>query len=79
MPQIPFDWFEFAFECIESRSNGSKLLSNGSNPVRMVRICIPFERLEFAFECFKSHSSGLNLHLNPSNPVRMVGIGIQMP
>ena len=48
----PLEWFEFAFECVESRLNGSKLLSNGSNPVRMLRI--PYEWLEFAFESFES-------------------------
>ena len=58
--RIPLRWFEFAFECFESRSNASNLVSNGLNPFGMVWICIrmfriPFRWLEFAFrECFES-------------------------
>ena len=63
MLPIPFEWFEFAFECVESHSNGSKLLSNGSIPVRMVRIL---------FEWFESCSNGSNLYVNAFNPVQMV-------
>ena len=64
--QIPFEWFEFAFECFESLSNGSNLHSNSSNPVRIVRICIrilqiPFELFEFPFARFESLSNGSNL------------------
>ena len=40
MLRNPFEWFEFAFKCFESLSNGSNLYSNASNPFRMVRICI---------------------------------------
>jgi len=65
MLRIPFEWFEFAFECFESFSKGSNLHSNASNPFRMVRICIRmlrirFKWLEFAFECFESVSNGWN-------------------
>ena len=83
MLPIPFEWFEFAFECFESLSNGLNLHLNASlngynlhsndlNPFRMVRICIPmlqipFECFEFAFECFESLSNGFNLHSNASN------------
>ena len=81
MVRIPFDWFEIAFECFESRTVGSNLHSNASNPFRTVRNCIQmlrisFEWLEFAFECFESRLNGsnlqseslLNLHSNASNP-----------
>ena len=59
MLQIPFEWFEFAFECFQSISNGLNLHSNASNLVRKVRICIrmlsiPFEWFEFALEFFES-------------------------
>ena len=51
MRQIPFEWLEFELECLE-------LLSNASNPFRIVRICIqmlriPFERLELDLEWFE--------------------------
>ena len=81
MIQISFEWFKFAFQCFEFRSNGL-------NPVRMSQICIrmfriPFEWFEFAFECFKSrsngsnwHSYGLNLHSIVSNPIWMVRIWV---
>ena len=64
-----FEWFEFVLECFESRSNGSNLHSNGSNPVRIVWICIrmvriPFEWFKFPFGCFNSRSNGLNLVWN---------------
>ena len=67
MLRIPFEWFEFAFQCFESISNGSNLNSNASNPFRMVRICISmlrihFEWFEFEFECFQSLSNGRNLN-----------------
>ena len=73
---IPFEWFEFGFECFES-------LSNGSTPFRMVRICIwmlwvPFEWFQFTFECFKTVSNGLNLDFDVSNPFQIVWICIQM-
>ena len=70
------------------------LHSNGSNPFRMVWICIrmpfrvdriwirmlriPFEWFEFAFACFESLSNDLNLHSNASNPFWMVWICIRM-
>ena len=38
MLQIPFEWFEFAFECFEYLSNSYQLHWNASNPFRMVRI-----------------------------------------
>ena len=71
---ILFEQLEFAFE---SRSNDLNLHSNGSNLVRMVRICIqmvqiPFECLEFAFECFETRSNGWNLHSSASNTVQKV-------
>ena len=80
MLRMPLEWLEFGFECFESLSNNSSLhlnasnplLSNASNLLRIVRICIrmlrmSFEWVEFAFECFEPLS---NLHLNPSNPFR---------
>ena len=67
MLRIPFDWFEFAFECLESFSNGLNL---HSNPFRMVQICIRI-LFEFAIECFESLS-------NASNPFRLVRICIRM-
>ena len=74
MLRISFEWFEFAFECFESLSNGSNLHSNASNPFQMVKICIRTLRILlkgflFAFECFE-------FGLNASNPFRMVGICI---
>ena len=36
--EIPLEWLEFAFECFESLSKGSKLHIKASNPFRMVRI-----------------------------------------
>ena len=49
--QIPFEWLEFELECLE-------LLSNASNPFRIVRICIqmfriPFKWFEFDLEYFE--------------------------
>ena len=66
MLRISFEWFEFAFECFESLSNGSNLHSNASNPFRMVKICIRTLRILlkgflFAFECFQ-------FGLNASDP-----------
>ena len=67
MLRIPFERFEFAFECFESLSSGSNLDSNPSNLFRVVLICIrmpriPFEWLGFAYESFESLSKGLDLH-----------------
>ena len=61
--QIPIEWFEFAFQCFESISNGSNFNSYASNPFRIVRICsgmlrISFEWLEFELEYFEYLSSG---------------------
>ena len=43
MVRIPSEWFEFAFYCFESRSNGSNLRSNGlEQPCLLVQICIRF-------------------------------------
>ena len=72
MLRILFEWFEFAFDCFESLSNGSNLDCNASNPFRMVRICIqllqiPLEWFEFEFECFESLSNRSNLDSNASN------------
>ena len=80
---IPFKWWEFAFEWLESLLNGSNLHSNASNVVRMIRICIlmlrtSFERLEFAFEWLESHFNCWNLHSNCLNSVGMVQIAIQI-
>ena len=36
--EIPLEWLEFAFECFESLSKGSKLHIKASNPFRKVRI-----------------------------------------
>ena len=70
--RIPFEEFEFAFECYESLSNASNLQSNASNPFRMVQMCIgmvriSFEWFEFGFESFKSVLNDSNLHSNASN------------
>ena len=67
MLQIPFEGFDFGFECFKS-------LSNDSNPFRMVRIFIQmlrilFEWLELGFECFKSLSNGSNLHSNANDTI----------
>ena len=69
---------EYAFERVESRSNGLNLDSYGSNAFWLVRICIqiPLKWLEFAFECFKFGSNGSKLHSNASNPFTMVRICI---
>ena len=58
MVLILFERLEFAFQCFESLSNGSNLLSNASNLFRMVRI---------GFEYIESLS-------NASNPFRIVRI-----
>ena len=72
MLRIPFESFQFAFECFKSLSSCSNLDLNASIPFQMVRIWIemlqiPFECFEFGFECFESCSSGSNLHSNASN------------
>ena len=81
--RIPFEWFEFAFECFESilngynfsfeclecRLKGSNLHLNASNLVRMLQIS--FGWLEFTFELFESLSSGLNFDSNASLLFRM--------
>ena len=59
MLRIPFEWLEFAFERVESLSNGSNLHSNASNSFRMLRI--PFEWLGFELECFELLSNASNL------------------
>ena len=63
MLRTPFEWLEFALECLGCLLSGSNLLLNASNPFRMVRIqirmlSIPFEWFEFAFECFESLLNG---------------------
>ena len=62
MCQIPFEWLEFAFQCVESHSKSSNLHSNILSPFQMVQIWIQmlriyFEWLEFAFECFEFGSN----------------------
>ena len=79
MLRIPIEWLEFAFECLESHSNGSNLHSNALNPFQMLQTCIgmlkiQFEWFEFEFECLESLSNGSNLHLNASNTFRIVRI-----
>ena len=59
MARISFKWFEFGFECFESLSNVSNLLSNAANPFRMVWICI--RMLPSPFECYKFGSCASNL------------------
>ena len=55
--RIPFEWFEFAFECFESLSNGSNLHSNASNPFRMVQICIRMLRImTMQYSCYIQQS-----------------------
>ena len=76
MLRIPNEWLEFAFECLESLSNGSNLYTNASNFLRTFRILIQmlrisFEWFEFAFKC---HSNDSSLHLNALKPFRMLGI-----
>ena len=59
--EVAFEWLEslfnvkIAFKCFETRSNGSNLHLNASNPFWMVRICI---------RVFKSRSHSLNFHSN---------------
>ena len=72
--RIPFENFEFAFQCVEFLSNGKKFVSN---VVLIVQIC-SFEWFEFAFECFESLSNSSNSDLNASNPFRMFRIFIRM-
>ena len=76
MLQIPFEWFEFSFECFESLSNGSTFHWNASNSFGVVWISIQIPRI--SFECFVSLSNGSNLHSNASNPFRLVRICIRM-
>ena len=66
--RIPFEWFEFGFEFLESRLKGSNLDLNASNAFRMVWICIGTLWITFKW---------LDLHLNGSNPFLVVRIGIQ--
>ena len=63
------EWFEFAFECFESLSNGSKFHLNASNPFQVVRIWIQILRIL---------SNGSNLDSNASNPFQVVLIWIRM-
>ena len=61
--QIPFEFFEFTFECFKSLLNNYNLHLNPPYPFRIVRIRIrmfriSFEGLKFAFECFKFGSNG---------------------
>ena len=82
MPRIPFERFEFGVESFESISNDSNLESNGSNPFRMVQICIgmvriPLKWFECGFESFKFLLNGSNLHSNASNPFQKVRILFQ--
>ena len=74
MVRITFEGFEFAFDCFESRSNGSNLHSNefslespsnGSHLHYIARIL--YECFEFAFDYFESRSNASNLHSNGSN------------
>ena len=83
MLRVPFEWFQFTFECFETVSNGLNLDFDVSNPFQIVRIWIrmfriSFEGLEYAFECLKFGLNGQNLHSNASSPFRMVRIYIQM-
>ena len=68
MLQIPFEWFEFPFECFESLSNGLNFHSDASNPFQIARICIQMNGIPF--EVFE-------MDLNASNSFRMVQISIQ--
>ena len=84
--QIPYEWFEFAFECFKSLSNGSNLIwmvriwiSNASNIIRMVWIWfrmvrIPLEWFEFVFEWLESLSNSFEYAF--ANFVRLVRIRI---
>ena len=76
MLRIWFEVCEFAFECLESLSNGLNLDMNASNSFQMFRL--PFEWFEFAFDSFESISNCSNLHSNASIPFRMVRISIRM-
>ena len=42
MLSIPFEWFEFEFECFKSLSNGFKLHSNASNPFQILRFAFSY-------------------------------------
>ena len=69
MHRIPFDWFEFAFECFESLSKGLNLHSNASNPFRMVQICIRMLRImTMQYSCYIQQSDApRNKSSNPMN------------
>ena len=73
MVGIPFEWFEFAFDCfIECFEFALESLES----YRMVRICIrlhricirmvriPVEWLQFAFDWFECHLNVSNLQSN---------------
>ena len=86
--RIPFEWIEFAFECLECISNALNpfelfelafecfdYLSNGSNSQSNA---LNPKWFEFAFKCFKSLSNGSNLQSNSSNSFRIDIICIRM-
>ena len=83
---MPFERLEFAFECFEPRLKGSNLYLNGSNLVRMVRICIRVFRIPIEWLSLlngsnlhsNSSNPGSNLDSNASNPFRIVQICIRM-
>ena len=70
MVRIPLECFEFAFEWLESLSNGSNLHSIASNLVRMIRI--------WNRTVGTSLSIGSNLDSMVSNLVQTVRICIRM-
>ena len=68
MLQIPFERFEFTFECLILGSNGPNLHSNTSNPFLMVKLFIGMDRI--SFERLNLHSNASNLDPNASNPFK---------
>ena len=81
---MSFECFSFAFEWLESLSNGSNWHSIASNLVRMFRICIrmvriPFEWFEFAFDGFEFRSNGSNFGIEwLEHPYRLVQICVRL-
>ena len=70
---ISFEWFEFAFKCLESRTNGWDLHSSTIwIGIRMLRI--PFQWIEIPFECFESCSNGSNFVWTVRSCTRMLWI-----
>ena len=69
------EFFEFPFDCFESRSNASSLHSKSENLCRMVRNCIRLLRI--LFECFQFTFEWLESLPNGLNCIRLLQISFQ--